>query len=472
MTEFSSPKNSILPSTAIWGRKSALIANDDEENDKENIRPTAAKPTASSKVKPSSCVFVASLRASESDDDLCRSVTAHFSRFGSLISVKVLRDPANRPYAFVQYSNDEDCRSAIELGHNSILSGRRLRCEAAKVNRTLFLAGSTPMTLSAVEQKMSEFGETELIVASSGNGQPIANSLPVVLSSPNWFVKYCYRDDAIRAFASITDDAEFNVEWAKNIDDMTPGVPRIDKLSIYVGQLASDVTEKDLRDHFSTNGEIEELSIKTKANSTFAFISFGLEEAAASAVARENHSMFMNKTIHVQYKEVTSRTINRVILSPRTPIALAPPPINVRRRQVPLEAAYVPQGNTGSWGRNAGVSRNVAPGLLPRNNIPHRKGDYMPMDNPRNYKASEKFVTPRNSSVKSQTNQMSGAKILTYSNRPKRHFGSKIGNVRTPQEGTPRDFIRQNQKDSSQPSANSSGAEKPPFRVQASSNTH
>lgn len=464
MTEFTSSKNPTLPTNTDLGKSPTLPPEIDNENDKENIHPIAPKTTASSKVKPSSCVFVASLRASESDDNLCRSVTAHFSKFGSLISVKVLRDPANRPYAFVQYSNDEDCRSAIELGHNSILSGRRLRCEAAKVNRTLFLAAPNPMSLSEVEKKMSEFGETELIVASSGNGQVISDLLSVAVSNLNWFVKYCYRDDAIRAFASITEDEEFSVEWAKNIDDTSSDAPKIDKLSIYVGQLASNVTESDLRNHFSANGEIEEVLIKAKPSSAFAFISFRLEEAAASAVARENHSMFMNRTIHVQYKEVTSRNITRVILSPRTPIALAPPPINVRRRHVPFEAAYIPHDSYGRWERNNGAGHNVASGLSPGSNRILRETAFIPNYRQRNYMASEKFVTPR---IPGMRAHMTEGKFVPYSNRPKRHFGSRIGSPGIPQEGTPRDFIRQNQKYSSQ---TSSSGDKHPLEVQETSN--
>lgn len=460
MTEFSSSNNPALPPNTDLGKSPTPPPEIDNENDKENIHPIAAKTTASSKVKPSSCVFVASLRASESDDNLCRAVTAHFSKFGSLISVKVLRDPANRPYAFVQYTNDDDCRNAIEQGHNSILSGRRLRCEAAKVNRTLFLAATNPMSLLEVEKKMSEYGETELIVASSGNGQLISDLLSVATSNLNWFVKYCYRDDAIRAFASITEDEEFSVEWAKNIDDTSNDAPKIDKLSIYVGQLASDITESDLRNHFSANGEIEEVTIKAKPNSAFAFISFRLEEAAASAVARENHSMFMNKTIHVQYKEVSSRNITRVILSPRTPIALAPPPINVRRRHVPFEAANIPHDRFGRWERNNGAGYKGASGLSPGSNRILREAAFIPNYRQRNYMANERFVTPR---VPEMRANMTEGRFVPYSNRPNRHFGSRIGGLGSPQEGTPRDFIRQNQK---HPSPTSISGDKHPLDVQ------
>ena len=68
-----------------------------------------------------------------SDDALCVSVTDHFKQWGTLATVKVLRDTCNRPYAFVQYTTDSDSKLAIEKGHNSVLDGRNIS-EAAKVN--------------------------------------------------------------------------------------------------------------------------------------------------------------------------------------------------------------------------------------------------------------------------------------------------------------------------------------------------
>lgn len=71
--------------------------------------------------RPSACVFVASLCSTLSDDELSISVTNHFQQWGSLATVKVLRDTCNRPYAFVQYTTDEQSKLAIEKGHNSVL---------------------------------------------------------------------------------------------------------------------------------------------------------------------------------------------------------------------------------------------------------------------------------------------------------------------------------------------------------------
>lgn len=280
--------------------------------------------------KPSSCVFVASLPALLTDDELCRSVSDHFQVFGDLASVKVLRDPSNRPYAFVQYTNDNDCQTAIELGHDSELGGRRLRCEPAKVNRTLFFSFPAAVKQDEIEKIVKEFGEADLVSPGTESGRLIGNQ--ALDEYFNWFVKFAYREEAIQAFASLADSTSFQVEWAQNVDDC-PGIQsNFDKASIFVGQLPKETTIKLLEEHFSVHGEVENVSIVRRPESTFAFITFKDEFAAASAVARDNHALFMNKTIHVKYKLSAPRKSARVILSARVPVALAPPPIHPRNR--------------------------------------------------------------------------------------------------------------------------------------------
>jgi hypothetical protein len=92
------------------------------------------------KSDPNACLFVASLSSSRTEEQLHASVTRHFEPYGPLLHVKVLSDWANRPYAFVQFEKSVDADRALIEAHNSILDGRRIRIERAKVNRTLFLA--------------------------------------------------------------------------------------------------------------------------------------------------------------------------------------------------------------------------------------------------------------------------------------------------------------------------------------------
>lgn len=327
--------------TISWNTSSASVKPVWNRSDKENVVPkyNAKDQPRTAKGKPSSCVFVASLRSSRSDDSLCRSVTKHFEEFGPLVSVKVLRDPANRPYAFVQYTNDHDCKLAIELAHNSIMDGRKLRCEAAKVNRTLFVTALREVTLAQMQEMTSLYGETDLLIASNRNGKALKEVQPDE-AAMNWYVKFTYRDDAIRAFATLTDHSDYTVEWAQNIDDVELKTCQIDKCSIYVSQLSSRVEEKDIVDRFSSHGVIRYVNIVHRGPSSFAFVTYEEEPAAASAVSRENHTMFMNRTILVKYKEFSNKPPSKMIISSQVPVVLAPPPIHLKKKI--LEKAKYP----------------------------------------------------------------------------------------------------------------------------------
>ena len=346
---------------------------------------------------PSSCVFVASLAAVLSDDQLCLSVTEKFKEFGELSGVKVLRDQENRPYAFVQFTNDLDARRALNLAHGSLLNGRPIRCEPARVNRTLFITHATPISYIDVNQFCSLFGKLEQLVPSRDKFQFSKGYNVLVTTSSSWFVRFVFRDDAIRAFANFKTEDDWSVQWAQNIivpkkfnllsringeteavevGDVIPGNSKdlpygrvaddsliedtegkitIDKKSIFVGQLHPDANNDNLREHFEVHGKILNVNVIHKPTNVFAFIEYETEMAAAAALEKENHAIFLNKTIHVQYKEIggfyrrrylerrtanyQQRTFNRSSTGgdadcldvPR--LNLAPPPISIYRKR-------------------------------------------------------------------------------------------------------------------------------------------
>ncbi|GMG21989.1 unnamed protein product [Ambrosiozyma monospora] len=284
--------------------------------------------------RPSACVFVASLSSSLSDDVLCQSVTNHFKQWGLISLVKVLRDPSNRPYAFVQYTNDSDANRAISEGQHSILNGRTVRCEKARVNRTLYVEMSSGgLTQPAIHQLLSKYGEIERMVA-VGEDFSTIDSIGV---QSRWFCKYAFRQDAISAFANLKVKPYWNIEWAQNLEDEYNNVPEvsIDRYSIFIGHLDPRISKDELVERFEMHGQIKEAILVNRPLNNFAFIKFKTKEAAASAVERENHSMFKFKTIHVQYREMynnykkkfSSETTKSQILN------LAPPPVNFKRRQ-------------------------------------------------------------------------------------------------------------------------------------------
>ncbi|KAL3231725.1 Meiotic activator RIM4 [Nakaseomyces bracarensis] len=374
------------------------------------------------KGRPSACLFVASLAATLEDDELCVNVTQLFRQYGDLVGVKVLRDDQNRPYAFVQYKKDKDAHTAQQKASGAFLNGRKLRCEAARVNRTLLLYQRQPFVYRDLVSMCEKFGELEMLVP----GKSLVSQNFKAHCSANhndrdrwcaWFVQFVYREDAIRAFANLKETPSSGVLWVQNIQvksefnylntnmdrDLSPGTssplnylkyrkndsgdgrtfmqqkdegfeldknsvssystdkdllssqehgsnsslsqssvsstsnhssdsglkysrrngfntnyinnnsggysrfetPIIDKRSIFVGQLEPEVTTTLLKNRFSKHGKIVDINLIDKPTSVFAFIKFETEQAAASALNKEDHTILINRTMHVQYKEVS-----------------------------------------------------------------------------------------------------------------------------------------------------------------------
>lgn len=310
-----------------------------KEND-DSHSSTSSTSSNSFRGKPSACVFVASLNSNLSDDELSLSVTDHFTQWGKLSTVKVLRDTSNRPYAFVQYTNDRDCKTAIEQGHHSMLAQRTIRCEAAKVNRTLFVQTNDIVTEIQIRSELQEFGEIEQLTISSKTGSTqIDDKL-----SQFWYCKFSFRDDAIKAFASLAEQNKYQVDWAQNIDTKSKdkvelNETKFDKFSVFINQLNPNIDETQLRARFERHGKIENVHIVNKEKFSFAFIKYETESGAAGAVERENHSLFDGKSIHIQYREFQNNT--KVSTNPFG-VPLAPPPINLNRNIKYLKPSQVP----------------------------------------------------------------------------------------------------------------------------------
>lgn len=330
--------------------------------EKENKDPQSSEEPE--RGRPSACVFVASLCSTTADDDLCVSVTNLFEKWGRITRVKVLRDTRNRPYAFVQYTNDEDAAAAIKEAQGASLDSRKIRCEPAKVNRTLFLLLPRPIASDDITKLLGEFGPIERLVSSMYFNSP-EKSLPPF--SKGWFCQFVYRDDAITAFASLSQSDKFSIEWAQNIDTLkaTQGSdsvkPKFDRCAIFIGQLSSDTTEEELRERFEPHGEIESLTIINNRDfNTFAFLRYTSERSAAKAVEAENHSLFKRRTMHVQFREFGST--KKFNYSP-TGVALAPPPIRFGRKigngRERIHASHLQRNDGRNFERGLGDGRGL-----------------------------------------------------------------------------------------------------------------
>lgn len=272
------------------------------------------------RARPSACVFVASLCSWQSDEMLAVSVTKCFAQWGHLTGVKVLRDTCNRPYAFVQYGTNAECDLAVKRGHNYQLGERRIRCEYARVNRTIFVTTATILDETQVRESLAAFGEVEALASSNSLGLVFNESCEK--RSSHWLCKFAYREDAILAYASLPNDTFVRADWARNIEKgdlryarvdnggtRTTG-PRtkkefcIDRFSVYVSPLRLQCREREVLDRFMAHGRIAKLEMATKRDSCYAFIRYESDASAARAVEQENHSQFQDRTLHVRYREV------------------------------------------------------------------------------------------------------------------------------------------------------------------------
>ncbi|KAL1922791.1 uncharacterized protein VTP21DRAFT_9167 [Calcarisporiella thermophila] len=273
--------------------------------------PLTQQPTLSGidwRGAPAGCLFVARypcLSSVKSDDQLQKSVWDHFSAWGKLLNVKVIKDSLNRPYSFVQFLNVDDAKRALVEAQNSVIDGRHIRVEPARVNRTLFIS-RLPKTIDEYKLKevLSKYGPLEDI-----------RVLPNYMTGHSkgcGYVKFLYREDAIKAYMTLSSTTQYGwvVEWSTNNDTgRSPIDPDlvVDRRSIFVGQLnPREVTAEKLQERFGVYGEITRLELVNKdplGRPAFAFISYPSEEAALAAIQHENHVCFLGYPIRVQFKE-------------------------------------------------------------------------------------------------------------------------------------------------------------------------
>ncbi|KAG2221774.1 hypothetical protein INT45_003414 [Circinella minor] len=285
---------------------------------------------------PAACIFVASLTKGKNDEELNVSVTKHFEQWGSLLNVKVLKDWLGRPYAFVQFERIQDANTALTEAPGTLLDGRNIRCEPARVNRTISISScGPPLILQQIQIELAEFGKIEDITVLHNYPLPTNNN-----SGNNVgeciFVKYCYRDDAVKAFLTLSKmNQKWCIEWASNLDttmgkhnaqvthstsDLTIGNFNgnnndnngrgrsfsQERVNIFIGNLFDDIIEENLKERFKKYGIILDLRIIRKTipfKRVFAFIRYKDYTEAKKAIQMENGLEWHSRKLRVSYRE-------------------------------------------------------------------------------------------------------------------------------------------------------------------------
>ena len=134
-------------------------------------------------------------------------------QWGTLLNVKVLKDWANRPFSFVQYTTAQEAGYALQQAQKASLDGRMIRVERARVNRTLYvtkekgkLDEAVPFpfpsilvvglifAFKAVKSLLEPFGQVEEIVI-PGSWKRASKEI-----RKGCFARFVIRDDAINAY--------------------------------------------------------------------------------------------------------------------------------------------------------------------------------------------------------------------------------------------------------------------------------
>ncbi|KAJ3270189.1 hypothetical protein HDV01_000468 [Terramyces sp. JEL0728] len=102
-----------------------------------------------------------SLESTPTDEQLCSSVSLVFKKYGELLNVKVLRDLKQRPFSFVQFKTHQDADRAYAEAAGTILHGRKIRIEKAKVNRTIYVSKIKDLSEQQIHSVFEQFGEIE-----------------------------------------------------------------------------------------------------------------------------------------------------------------------------------------------------------------------------------------------------------------------------------------------------------------------
>ncbi|KAK3311435.1 uncharacterized protein B0T15DRAFT_548965 [Chaetomium strumarium] len=265
---------------------------------------------------PSACVFVANLPEGKDDRALEAAVTREFSRFGTVF-VKIRREgrgtSTGMPYAFAQYTNDEDAKTAVEQGRGIVILGRPCRTEKVKANRTfvMYSRRGDDITTDIAREILEPYGELSKCEPLSLQMQQAMNIPSAVLVE---FAKFDPKRDlnsAVRQHDGFRIDA-FDVK-KKNFISRTDADEEflrkydVDRRSVFVGNLPSEVDEDEIMDLFSDVGEVLDATIVKRTNGAgvtkaFGFVEFARADMPDRAVQNFNQAVFRGEILRVERK--------------------------------------------------------------------------------------------------------------------------------------------------------------------------
>ncbi|XP_022766117.1 polyadenylate-binding protein 7-like [Durio zibethinus] len=247
-----------------------------------------------------------------------------FSKFGNVTSCKVatFEDGKSKGYGFVQFESEESANAAIEklndttIGHKQIYVGKFMKksdrvLPSPDVKYTnLYIKNLDPdITEELLQEKFSAFGKiASLVIAKDENKA----------SRGFGFVNFDSPDDAKRAMelmngsqlgskvlyvARAQKKAEREQILRNQFEDRRKEqIMKYKASNVYVKNIDDDVTDEELREHFSQYGTITSAKVMRDdkgISKGFGFVCFSAPEEAAKAVSSFHGYMFHRKPLYV-----------------------------------------------------------------------------------------------------------------------------------------------------------------------------
>ncbi|KAF4512735.1 hypothetical protein G6O67_000080 [Ophiocordyceps sinensis] len=335
----------------------------------------------------SSCMFVANLPQQFHDRKLEEEVTKTFSQFG-IVFVKIKRDSRGMPFAFCQYTNDQDAQSAMKQGKGVMILERPCRTEMARAHSSFIVYKFSGQRIRLHEardllRRLGQISKAEYL----NEGLRAVARLPqtVVVT----FKMYDPRRDPPKIFAY---DQTYCVRVfdpkALAAQESSPvATPREgtflrqydrDRRSAYVGNLPPSMTKDVLRSLASSCGEVLDVQLHHKEvlgggglKTCFGFLEFSRPDAPDELVEAMHDTDIDGYRIRAERKQSRPTETSRHAQQPACETSY-PRYSTVCGRGGSFEHEQLSDGHYGTPSGNPGRSRQPRPTVLGSDSSPAR----------------------------------------------------------------------------------------------------
>ncbi|KAK8099360.1 uncharacterized protein PG998_012601 [Apiospora kogelbergensis] len=260
---------------------------------------------------------VISLPEAMDNIQLERELNDAFGEYGAVF-IKIRRDKDNMPYAFCQYTNDQDASNAMARGAGKEFLGRPCRIEMVRANRTFILRNYVggDVSINEARQILEQFGpigRVEEITAETAYANGIRQGVMVEFKNydPDRDVQAAFRHHAFYRVTAYDVHRARRTHPTTNADQAYQRRYELDSRSIFIGNLPEDVAslEREVRNLAGEIGHVLSVQVIRKEGrhgygvSAFAFVEFQTASIAEQAAQELTGRRICGSRIRVERKE-------------------------------------------------------------------------------------------------------------------------------------------------------------------------